>query len=59
MILIFFKEIGEIEKLTPLVCLGELSFINNPVKSIQVITLNRLLASLLFRCLVNLHIDFL
>lgn len=28
---LFFKEMNEIEKLSILICLGELSFINNPV----------------------------
>jgi hypothetical protein len=27
-----FKEVCEVEKLIPLICLGELSLINNPVR---------------------------
>jgi Leucine-rich repeat (LRR) protein len=32
-ILLNFKEVCEIEKLIPLICLAELSLINNPVKN--------------------------
>lgn len=34
-IFLYFKEVCEIEKLIPLMCLGELSLINNPVKIIK------------------------
>ncbi len=51
-----FKEVCEVEKLIPLICLGELSLINNPVRGNFMRNKNECFG---FRCRENQRIDFL